>query len=159
MRRERKEKTIVSGLCHRLGGLSAVVDAHFSERKERQKCLKKKLRARISERERRNFERKHHLRGKKGRKSQQIEDKKTCLQMNSQTSTRSGATMLGEIFSVPAPISSFSLCDTSFLFTESLLLSQQPCHCDPAITNTRCEVWLCNRVDNNPRPSRNITTR
>jgi hypothetical protein len=83
MRRERKEKTIVSGLCHRLGGLSAVVDAHFSERKERQKCLKKKLRARISERERRNFERKHHLRGKKRRKSQQIEDKKTCLQMNS----------------------------------------------------------------------------
>jgi len=68
MRRERKEKTIVSGLCHRLGGLSAVVDAHFSERKERQKCLKKKLRARISERERRNFERKHHLPGEKKKK-------------------------------------------------------------------------------------------
>jgi cysteinyl-tRNA synthetase len=83
MRRERKEKTIASGLCHRLGGLSAVVDAHFRERKERQKCVKQKLRARISERERRNFERKNHLRGKKRRKSQQIEDKKTCLQMNS----------------------------------------------------------------------------
>ncbi len=68
MRRERKEKTIVSGLCHRLG-LSAVVDVHYSERKERQKCLKKNLRARISERERRNFERKHHCGGKKEEKA------------------------------------------------------------------------------------------